>query len=205
MNQKKTTLLLVGLLALLLVGAGVLYTALSGRVDREQLAVSSPDPTAQGGTSDGDSHAGHDHAEHSAAPDFTVYDVQGRAVRLSDFFGKPIVLNFWASWCPPCQGEMPEFDKVCQELGDEVQFLMVDMANGYNGETVEVAAAFIAEKGYQFPVFYDTDSSAMTAYQAYSLPTTYFLDSHGHLVAQATGAIDEATLRRGIEMSQTNG
>lgn len=194
MKQKKATVLLVGLLVLLLAGAGILYTTLSKNVDSDQLALVNPAHSPEPAAED------HDHADHSAAPDFTVYDEQGNAVKLSDYFGKPIVLNFWASWCPPCQGEMPEFDKVYQELGDQVQFLMVDMANGYNGETMEVAAAFIAEKGYQFPVFYDTESAAMMAYQAYSLPTTYFLDSHGHLSAQATGAINEATLRRGIDM-----
>lgn len=67
-------------------------------------------------------------------------------------------------------------------------------------ETVETASAFIAEQGYSFPVFYDTDPDAAATYGVYSLPTTYFIDEKGTAIAQATGAIDEETLQQGIDM-----
>ena len=127
-----------------------------------------------------------------------MYDADGNEVKLYDFIGKPIVLNFWASWCGPCQMEMPDFHEKYLELGDEINFLLINMTTGR--ETLESAKSFIAEKGYTFPVFYDTKSDAAIAYGAYSLPTTYFIASEGYAVAHATGAIDGETLRRGIDM-----
>ena len=131
-------------------------------------------------------------------PDLTVYDADGNQVHLSDYLGKPVVVNFWASWCGPCQMEMPDFQETYLELGEEVQFLMINMTGGR--ETLENAQAFIAEQGYTFPVFFDQDADAARTYGAYSLPTTYFIDAEGNAVAQATGAIDRETLQTGIDM-----
>ena len=137
----------------------------------------------------------------SKAPDFTVYDLEGNPVQLSGFFGKPIVLKFWASWCGPCHSEMPEFQKKYEELGEEIQFLMINMTDGQR-ETPSVAYEFIFGEGYTFPVYYDTDMDAAMTYEVYSLPTTVFIDAQGNIVAQATGALDAATLQRGIDMIQ---
>ena len=120
---------------------------------------------------------------------------------LSDYVGKPVVMNFWASWCGPCQMEMPDFQAKHEELGSEVQFLMINMTGGR--ETLDSAQKFIAEQGYTFPVFYDTDSDAAVTYGAYSLPTTYFIDAEGNAVAQATGAINGEILQTGIDMIYT--
>ena len=119
-------------------------------------------------------------------------------VHLSDFTGKPIVLNFWASWCGPCKMEMPDFDDAYAELGEDVHFLMVNMTSGR--ETLESATSFIEEQGYSFPVCYDTDADAAMTYGVYSLPTTLFIDAEGYGIAQATGAINAETLQRGIDM-----
>ena len=132
------------------------------------------------------------------APDFTVFDPQGNPVRLSEYQGKPVVLNFWASWCTYCKLEMPAFEEKFLELGEEVTFLMVNVTGGQ--ETQESAAAYIAEQGYTFPVYYDLQQEAAMAYGTYSLPVTYFIDAAGSAVAYAAGAINAETLQRGIDL-----
>ena len=137
--------------------------------------------------------------EFEPAPDFTVYDKNGNTIKLSDMKGTPVVLNFWASWCPPCKAEMPEFDEIAKEYAGKVAFMMVDLTDGQR-ETVEIAQAFIDSMGYTFPVYFDKDSDAAYKYGIQSIPTTIFIDANGDLVAGATGAIDGDTLRRGISM-----
>ena len=154
----------------------------------------------QPGTSDGAGSPKVPPAERTEpkAPDFTVFDNEGNPVKLSDYLGKPVVLNFWASWCGPCQHEMPAFQQKYLELGSEVQFLMVNLTGGR--ETVDSASSFISKNGYTFPVFFDTSYSASNAFSVYSIPATYFIDAEGYIVANAVGAINEDVIGRGIDM-----
>ncbi len=198
MNNKKTLLILILVLVLLIGGATVLYNNLSRELAPNQLATQGTAPSGSESQT-----AETTEPEKMMAPDFTVYDLEGNPVKLSDFIGKPVVLNFWASWCGPCKSEMPDFDEAYAQLGDNIHFLMVNMTDG-SRETVEIASSFIAEQGYSFPVFYDTDSEAAYAYSVYSLPTTFFIDAEGQAIAQATGAIDMETLQRGISMIVTD-
>ena len=194
MNQKKTLLILILALVVLIAGAGVLYKTLSDEIDTQQLATQGETVTVPGNAIP-DTTA----PTPQYAPDFTVYDLEGNAYRLSDFRGTPVVLNFWASWCGPCKMEMPDFDEKSKELVGKVQFLMVNLTDGAQ-ETVASASAFIAQEGYTFPVFYDTQQSAAMAYGVYSIPTTYFIDAEGYGVAYAGGAISADILQKGIDM-----
>ncbi len=205
MDQKKITLIvLAAVFALLLVGAGVLYSRLGEQWAPDPLLVQTPTTQPTPSTTPTTAPAG-DTAPSAQptqavpdAPDFTVYDAEGNAVKLSDYFGKPIVLNFWASWCGPCQSEMPDFQEKYEELGDDIQFLMVNMTTGR--ETLESAKAFISDKGYTFPVLYDTAGEAAYTYGVYYLPTTYFINEQGKAVAMATSALTAQMLQQGIDM-----
>ena len=130
--------------------------------------------------------------------DFTVVDSDGNSVKLSDYVGKPIVLNFWASWCGPCKREMPEFQQVFEDMGEQVQFLMVNATAG--GDTVADAKHFIQTAGYTFPVLFDTQGDAMYTFGVDAFPTTFFLDKTGKPVGYMVGAISKATLLQGIDM-----
>ena len=189
MRGKRALFLILLALVLVMGGAYVLYGRLSAGVDTGALAAQETEEAGQADETE----------EQPLAPDFTVYDAEGNAVRLSDYAGRPVVLNFWASWCGPCKSEMPDFDAAHQELGEDVQFLMINMTDG-SRETVDTASAYVAEQGFTFPVFYDTESEAALAYGAYSLPTTYFIDAEGYAVARGVGALSAEALQQGIDM-----
>jgi thiol-disulfide isomerase/thioredoxin len=205
MENKKTLLILSLIFILVMAGAYVMYENLKDQVTHDQLmtqpaTTAATTPTEMNSTEpDKTAPTETGSQEPVMAPDFTVYDLEGNEVRLSDYFGKPIVLNFWASWCGPCKMEMPDFQEKYLALGTEINFLMINMTDGTR-ETVESASSFIAKQGYTFPVFYDTSSEAAYVYGAYSLPTTYFINAQGHAIAQAVGAIDADTLQQGIDM-----
>ena len=194
MERKKALLVILLVFVVTLVVATVLYRQLGQTVATDQLEVQTSPATQQTDETEAQTEP-----EKMKAPDFTVYDADGNEVHLTDFVGKPIVLNFWASWCGPCKMEMPDFNEKYLELGEEVQFLMINMTDG-SRETVAIASEFIKECGYSFPVFYDTKMDAANTYGAYSLPMTFFIDAEGYPVARATGAIDAETLMRGIDM-----
>ena len=191
-------------------GAALLYRSLAGDTSAtltaepgagEPAATATPEPDSSSeATPDPDSgNTGEDaREERIEAPDFTVYDGQDEPVQLSGFEGKPVILNFWASWCGPCQSEMPDFEDAYAQYGEEIHFVMVNAT--YGRETRADADDFIAENGYTFPIYYDTDYSAAAAFGVTGYPTTYFIDGEGYLVAYAQGALDAEVLQKGIDM-----
>lgn len=137
--------------------------------------------------------------EDRTIPDFTVYNSFGEEVHLRDFFGKPIILNFWASWCGPCRQEMPELQAAFEEYGEEIHFVLINLTDG-SSETQSSAEDFLTANGYTFPVYFDLKQDAAGTYGVYSIPATYFIGADGVGVARALGSMNAETLQRGIDM-----
>ena len=207
MKKNKTFILLAVLLVILIGGAGFFYNKLSSSYKTDALTKPSQttenetdsEETEDSQTSSEETDSGENAAE--TAPDFTMTDASGEEVKLSDFFGKPVILNFWASWCGPCKSEMPHFEDAYQKYGEDINFVIVNLTDGAR-ETVENASDFIEEQGYTFPLYFDTNTEGAMTYGTYSIPVTYFIGADGVPVAQANGALDAATLQKGLDMIQ---
>ncbi|MEG2295635.1 MAG: TlpA disulfide reductase family protein, partial [Oscillospiraceae bacterium] len=159
MNTKTKSLLGIVAFIIFIILAGVTYKLISENYKPESLSSNI--------------------ADEIKAEDFSVTDKDGNMVKLSDFFGKPIVVNFWASWCPPCKQEMPDFNKVYGELKDDVVFMMINATDGQR-ETVKKANSYLEEHTYDFPVYFDTqDQNAMYTYGVSALPSTLFINKDG--------------------------
>ena len=197
--SKKALLALVLVFAALIIGASFLYQSLADQNPAQQQLATMPVQTTAPAAAETTPNTTGEAEAVIPAIDFTVYDADGNAVKLSDFYGKPIVLNFWASWCGPCRSEMPDFQKACTDLEGKVQFLMINMTDG-SRETLDTAKAFLSDSGYTFPVFFDTDVDAAIKYSVYALPTTFFINAEGHLVAYAERALSADLLQKGIDM-----
>lgn len=131
------------------------------------------------------------------AIDFKVLNSNKESVKLSDFYGKPIVVNFWATWCGPCRNELPEFDEAYKKYNEQIEILMVNLTDGYS-ETVEGVENFVNENKYEFPVYFDTEYSASKAYNIYSIPQTLFIDKDGNISDSYLGMMDKQTLEKYI-------
>ena len=131
------------------------------------------------------------------APNFTVYDREGNTIRLSDFRGKPVVLNFWSSNCPPCRAEMPDFQASFEKYGQDIHFVMVNLTDGY-WDNPNSAKAFVDGLGYTFPIYLDIYMEAVNAYSISSIPSTFFINAAGSLVTYSIGMLDAETLQAGI-------
>jgi peroxiredoxin len=123
------------------------------------------------------------------APDFTLTTLTGETFALSDLRGKPVVLNFWATWCPPCRAELPELQAAAERYAGELVIAGVNQA-----ETADSVARFADGLGLRFLVPLDTDAQVSRLYGARSLPTTFFIDRDGIVRQIQIGPVTEATL-----------
>jgi len=131
------------------------------------------------------------------APDFTAQTHDGTSVTLSDFtanVGTPVVLNFWATWCPPCRVEMPHFEAAAQLYGDDVALLGVNQA-----ESVETIATYAADHGLTYPLLVDEEMTINHLYGILNLPTTVFIDANGIVREVLVGTMSRAVLEERIE------
>lgn len=132
------------------------------------------------------------------APQFTLYNQQGQPVQLSDLRGRPVLINFWASWCTPCQAEMPAMQKVYQDYKDEgLEILAI---NTIYQDDPQAVTSFVQEYGLSFPILLDTDATAAGQYQVRALPTSFFVDANGIIRDVVVGGpMAEALLRIRVE------
>jgi thiol-disulfide isomerase/thioredoxin len=169
-----TTRVSNGLIAVVLVAilalAGVLSIVLTGS-DQDGTATAAPsgDP----------------------APDVSFQLFDGTDATLADFRGQPLVLNFWASWCPACVAEMPSFQAVHAAIGSEVVFLGLDVQ-----DTRGAADAFVQQSGVDYLLGEDPDGVVLAAFDGIAMPTTIFIDEAGNVIGRHSGAIFEDDLRR---------
>jgi thiol-disulfide isomerase/thioredoxin len=184
---------LVAVLAVAFVGYNVLGQHMRGDDPAASAETVEPEPEVAGPDAGA---ASEEAAPQLADFDATVYTLDGEPVSLTQIAdGKPIVLNFWATWCPYCVQEMPDYLEIYREYGDRVSFAFIDATDGRR-ETVEIASKWLDDNGFaELPGYYDTDYSAITTLGIISFPTTAVFSADGELVAAGTGAIDPAGMR----------
>ena len=188
-SNKRGTLVAAALLVAVLVCGGLGYRMLAARVEPEPAPIEQAEATEDA-----------DEAPQLADHDATVYTVDGEAVTLTQIAdGRPLVINFWATWCPYCVEELPDFQEIVADYSGRVSFAFVDVTDG-SRETVELAAAFLEENGFSdLPAYYDTDLAASIEYGASSLPTTVVVNGEGEIIAISAGMIDPVLLRGALD------
>ena len=178
--KNKVWIMIAAVFAAIMVLAAILYPKLTEKYS----ADSTPDNTNSGAVVQAD--------------DFTVYDADMNEVKLSDHFGKPIIVNFWASWCGPCKSELPAFDDLYGKYKDDVVFLMINLTDGQR-ETVSSVKEFVSHSGYSFPVYYDAEYDAAITYGVRSIPETVFINTDGSIYDIRVGAMNEVVLENYIK------
>ena len=166
------------------VSLGLLAVALVGI-----LVIQGCTPSSQSIISDGqEATAGVNVGE--LAPDFTLIDLEGNQVSLSDFRGKTVFVNFWATWCPPCRAEMPEIEAVYQEYKDKgVVVIGVDIR-----EAEEEVRQYVQQGGYSWTFVLDTTGEVTTNYRITAIPTSLFIDREGIIRAMKVGAMTKRAM-----------
>jgi peroxiredoxin len=127
------------------------------------------------------------------APDFTLPTLDGGTFRLREQRGKPVVLNFWATWCGPCQRELPVLQRATEHFGDDVVFVGVDQ-----GEEAEVVQSYVDKLGLTFIVPMDADGQVGSDWNVQGLPTTFFIDRSGVIRSLWMGEMNSVTLAENI-------
>jgi peroxiredoxin len=126
------------------------------------------------------------------APDFELKQLDGKSVKLSDLKGKKVILNFWATWCPPCEAEMPAMQKYYDESPKDVVILAINIDPQLDVQ------GFIDKKGITFPIPLDAEDEVNSLYQVISIPTTYFIDSDGIIKYKHIGAMTYDLMKNNV-------
>lgn len=175
-------------LALLLIIAGSFYTV----YNYNKSQINNPNNTITGETSSDDKKPNSNFKNDTVLKttktkgmDFKLKDLNGKEVSLSDYKGKKVFLNFWATWCPPCKAEMPEMEKLYQETKDsDLVILAVNL-----DEDKDTVQKFMSSNKYNFPVLLDIDNIVASKYEVISIPTSFFIDKEGNIDDKHIGSM----------------
>lgn len=126
------------------------------------------------------------------APDFELITLDGDLISLSDLGGKVVLVNFWASWCPPCRSEMPAMQKIFDRYGPD-NFVILAVNNTRGDKLVDIEN-FVIEKNLSFPILLDHNGQVTNQYLVHSLPTSFFIDREGVIQEIVIGGMNEALL-----------
>lgn len=133
------------------------------------------------------------------APDFTLKTLDGETVTLSELKGKKVVLNFWATWCPPCKVEMPHFQSYYENYSEQDNVVLLAANVTYSELGAENVQDFVNSFDLTFPILVMEKEDVINSYQVLTLPTTYFIDTKGRIQRQYTGPLDEKALREYVQ------
>ena len=136
------------------------------------------------------------------ALEFALYDQYGNEHELSDYKGKTVFLNFWATWCPPCKAEMPHIEEIYKNYGenkDDVVILGLASPNLGREGNQDYIEKFLNEENYTFPVLFDEGGSLVFQYGINAFPSTFIIDKDGYITQYAPGAMDKETMESIIE------
>ncbi|KAB2494281.1 TlpA family protein disulfide reductase [Priestia endophytica] len=120
------------------------------------------------------------------APDFSLETLEGKVVSLSEFKGKKVFLNFWATWCPPCRAEMPDIQKFSED--EDVVVLAINLT--HTEDSLLTVDNFIQDRGFTFPILIDKNGEVAEQYRVQAYPTSYMIDSEGRIQYIALGAMN---------------
>jgi len=177
MSKGKNIILIILVLAAVIVAAALGYGYLTNEYTPEESQAQPGDPIP--------------------APDFTVIDEKNMPVSLSNFRGKPTIVNFWATWCGPCEQELPFFDSAFKLYGDKVNFVMLNVDGDM--ETVDEVKEFVRQRGYSFPLYFDVTYDASQTYGVSAIPVTMCVSAEGDIIWSKIGMVSEDELIRQIK------
>jgi peroxiredoxin len=162
--------------------------------DSGTTGAGTPGTATPAAESDGSANVGL--AVGQEAPDFTALLLEGGVVTLSDLRGKPVFLNIFTTWCPPCQTEIPDIDTVFTELGEDVNVIGISV-----GEAKDVLDSYFAEKKVSYPVAYDQAGEIAATYNIDVIPQSWVIDANGVIIDYIVGGTDANTIRTALEVA----
>ncbi|MBM7603100.1 thiol-disulfide isomerase/thioredoxin [Metabacillus crassostreae] len=135
--------------------------------------------------------------EGNAAPDFELTTLDGEKMSLSDLKGKKVLVNFWATWCPPCRSEMPDMQQIYDEYDDDVVIAAVNLTSSES--SIDTVESFVNELSLTFPILLDEKGKVNNEYEVLSYPTSYFIDEEGIIKTKFVGALSYDQMKKLID------